>query len=317
MTKRPARKDLRDRLFTIALHLLIELLRHLPRMSAIALMRGIGRLIFTLGKEGRTLTIRHLTIAFANEKSPREIRTLAGRVYRHFATALADTIRLPVNLRQGINTLITAQGIHHLDQALASGKGVLIITGHFGNWELLGAWLAQNGYPLRVVGTTLENEGLNKIVVNMRNASGYTNIARGAGTREIIRSLHQGCAIGLLIDQDTSVPGVFVQFFGKPAHTPTGPAILARKLGIPIIPIFMHLKDDLTYHIECEPPLKLISTDDAKHDLLVNTQLCSDTYEQVIRRFPEQWVWMHKRWKTRPDAPESTTQQKAEPSNFP
>lgn len=300
MKKRSARKDLRDRLFTVSLHLLIMVLRLIPRRLAIAVMRAIGRLIFLLGRKGRALTIRHLTMAFAHEKSPREIRRLGALVYRHFATAIADTIRLPVILRQGINRLITVQGIHHLDQALASGKGTLMITGHFGNWELLGAWMAQNGYPLRVVGTTLENEGLNNIVVDMRNKAGYTNIARGAGTRDIIRSLHQGCAIGMLIDQDTRVPGVFVQFFGQPAHTPTGPAILARKFNIPIIPIFMHLRDDLSYHIECEPPLSLTYTDNPEQDLIVNTQLCSDAYERIIRRFPEQWVWMHKRWKTKP-----------------
>lgn len=300
MKKRPVHKEIRDRLFTMALHVLIGLLRHIPRSLAIAIMRGVGSLIYTFGTEGRQLTIRHLTMAFAKEKSPEEIQRLGAKVYRHFATAIADTVRLPVILRQGINSLITTQGMKYLDQALASGKGVLMITGHFGNWELLGAWMAQNGYPLRVVGTTMENEGLNKIIVDMRNHAGYTNIARGAGTREIIRSLHQGCAIGMLIDQDTRVPGVFAQFFGQPAHTPTGPAILARKFDIPIIPIFMHLQDDLTYHIECEPPLELAHTDDPEHDIVVNTQLCSDAYERVIRRFPEQWVWMHKRWKTKP-----------------
>jgi len=293
-------KQLRDRLFSHLLNLLIGCLRRIPRLAAIRVMRGIGFLIFTFGKKGRQRTVSHLTMAFGHEKSASEIYCLAGQVYRHFATALADTMRLPVILRQGINTFISAQGIHHLEQALAEGHGVLMITGHFGNWELLGAWMAQNGYPLRVVGTTLENPGLDKIVVEMRNQAGYTNIARGAGTREILRSLRQGCAIGMLIDQDTRVQGAFVQFFGRPAHTPTGPVILARKFEIPIIPIFMHLKDDLSYQIECEPPLDLEYTLDEERDLIVNTQKCSDVYERVIRRFPAQWVWMHQRWKTKP-----------------
>lgn len=300
MAKNARYKKIRDQLFTQILHLLIGGLRRIPRGAAIQLMRLIGALIFTFSKKGRQLTISHLSMAFGHEKSAAEIHSLANKVYRHFATALADTMRLPVILRQGINTLIKAEGMQHLEQALAQGQGVLMITGHFGNWELLGAWMAQNGYPLRVVGTTLENPGLDKIVVDMRNQAGYTNIARGAGTRDILRSLKQGCAIGILIDQDTQVPGVFVQFFGRLAHTPTGPAILARKFEIPIIPIFMHLKDDLTYQIECEPPLALEYTNDEARDLVVNTQKCSDVYERIIRRFPEQWVWMHKRWKTQP-----------------
>ena len=300
MAKNAHYKKLRDQLFSNLIHLLIALLQHIPRLAAIGLMRIIGSLIFTFDKHGRQRTISHLTMAFGHEKSTAEISCLAGQVYRHFATALADTMRLPVILRQGINRLISVHGIHHLEQALAEGHGVLMITGHFGNWELLGAWMAQNGYPLRVVGTTLENPGIDKIVVEMRNQAGYTNIARGAGTREILRSLRQGCAIGMLIDQDTKVQGAFVQFFGQLAHTPTGPVILARKFEIPIIPIFMHLKDDLSYQIECEPPLDLEYTQDDAHDLIVNTQKCSDAYERVIRRFPAQWVWMHKRWKTQP-----------------
>lgn len=300
MSKNASYKALRDQLFIGALHLLIGCLRHLPRVTAIRLMRMIGLLIYTFDKDGRQRTISHLTMAFGDQKSPAEIRCLADRVYRHFATAIADAIRLPVILRHGINTLVNAQGMRHLDQALAGGHGVLMITGHFGNWEVLGAWLVQNGYPLRVVGTTIENSGLDKIVVEMRNQAGYTNIARGTGTRDIIRSLRQGCPIGMLIDQDTRVPGVFVQFFGRPTHTPTGPVVLAKKLNIPIVPIFMYLKDDLSYQIECEAPIALEYTGDEAHDLIVNTQKCSDAYERIIRRFPEQWVWMHKRWKKQP-----------------
>lgn len=298
MAKSALYKKLRDQLFTLILHLLIGILRHLPRRAAIQLMRFVGALIFTFSKKGRRLTISHLRMAFGHEKSLAEIHSLAQKVYRHFATALADTMRLPVILRQGINTLVKAEGMQHLEQALAQGHGALMITGHFGNWELLGAWMAQNGYPLRVVGTTLENPGLDKIVVEMRNQAGYTNIARGSGTRDILRSLKQGCAIGMLIDQDTQVHGVFVPFFGRLAHTPTGAAALARKFKIPIIPIFMYLKDDLTYQVECQAALDLEYSADATSDLIVNTEKCSVVYERIIRRFPEQWVWMHKRWKT-------------------
>jgi KDO2-lipid IV(A) lauroyltransferase len=97
------------------------------------------------------------------------------------------------------------------------------------------------------------------------------------------------------------VEGVFVQFFGRPAHTATGPVILSMKLGAPIIPIFMHMRRNLKYHIECGRPLILDNTGDEQRDVVSNTQKCSDVYEHMIRRFPEQWVWMHQRWKTQPD----------------
>ena len=118
----------------------------------------------------------------------------------------------------------------------------------------------------------------------------------------ILRALKKGHSVGMLIDQDTKVQGVFVDFFGKPAHTPTGPSVLARKLDLPIIPIFMYMKDDLTYHLECQPPLELIKTSNQEKDIKDYTQKCSDAYEAIIRRYPEQWVWMHKRWKTQPQS---------------
>jgi len=203
-------------------------------------------------------------------------------------------------VRKGLDGLISASGFEHLEKAVAAKKGVIALTGHFGNWELLGAYVVHRGIPLRVVGTALEDPRLDEMLVSTRNLAGYTNIARGKDTKEILRSLQQGDALGMLIDQDTKVAGVFVDFFGIPAHSPVGPVLLARKYEVPIVPIFMWLKEDLTYQLECFPPLQLIRTDDASHDLQANTQQCSDIYEQMIRRHPEQWVWMHKRWKTRP-----------------
>jgi KDO2-lipid IV(A) lauroyltransferase len=293
-------KKSRDDLFYLLVVGFIGLLRVLPRRSAIALMRALGRLGFLVSGGPRRRAIEHLTFVYGREKSLAEINNLARRVFIHFATAAADLIRMPVLLRQDINRLVTASGLEHLDRAFAEGRGVLMITCHFGNWEILGAWLAKNGYRMSVVGTTLFDPRLDRILVETRDQAGYTNIARGKGTREIIRTLKKGEAVGMLIDQDTKADGVFVNFFGRPAHTPTGPAVLARRLDLPIIPIFCFLQEDLTYRIECLPPLALVKSDDEAYDIRINTQKCSDAYESMIRRFPEQWVWMHKRWKTQP-----------------
>lgn len=303
MAKKRLYIRIRDTIFYWLVLVVVTTLRLLPRRPALLIMRGIGHLIFRLSKKNRSRTIRHLTFAFGNEKSTTEIKQLAHRVFLHFTTAAADFIRLPNIIKAGINNLITVEGIEHLDQALAPGRGALMITAHFGNWELLGAWLAQNGYPLKVVGTSLFDDRLDRIIVETRNSAGYTNIARGKSTREIIRSLKDGHPVGMLIDQDTKVQGVFVNFFGQPAFTPTGPVVLARKFKLPLVPIFMRIKDDFTYHIECSKPIDLVFTDNEEHDILVNTQRCSDVYEQLIRRYPEQWVWMHKRWKTQPAKP--------------
>ena len=300
MKKRPLHKKIRDHLFFLLLQLIIMMLRLMPRRMAIGFMKSTGRLIFRLAGSERTRTIRQLTMALGKEKTASEIEAIACRVFMHFAAISVDFVRLPDIIRQGINNLIDTQGMEHLDKAMAEGKGVIMITGHFGNWELLGAWLAQNGYPLKVVGTSLDDPRLDALVVRNRNAAGYTNIARGKGTREIIRTLRQGHVIGMLIDQDTEVQSLFVNFFGRPAYTPTGAAVLARKLNVPIIPIFMPMNEDLTYSIECGAPLDLQQTENEEEDILTNTQRCTDVIEEMIRRSPSQWVWMHKRWHKQP-----------------
>jgi KDO2-lipid IV(A) lauroyltransferase len=111
----------------------------------------------------------------------------------------------------------------------------------------------------------------------------------------------------MLIDQDTKVDGVFVKFFNQWAHTAVGPVVLARKYGLKIIPVFMRLNSHFTYYIEVQEPLRLEFTGNREHDLIVNTQKCSDAYEGIIRQYPEQWVWMHRRWKKQPDAQNTLT----------
>lgn len=298
---RPIHKKVRDTLFFYIVLACTKLLRLIPRRAAIGLMRLLGSVLFLTAKKDRDNTIRHLTQAFGAEKSTAEIKAVARQVFLHFATVVADVTRMPVLLRQGIDNLVTIkEGVHHLEEAKAAGKGFIVLASHFGNWELLGAWLAGNGFPIKVVGSSMFDPRLDKIVVGTRNQAGYTNIARGKGTREIIRALKKGYALGMLIDQDTRVQGTFADFFGHPAHTPTGPAVLARKFDVPIVPVFMRLRRDLTYHLVCLPPLPLQHTDDEQHDIQVTTQQCNDVYERMIRRYPEQWVWMHRRWRKQP-----------------
>ena len=274
----------------------------MKRSTAIRLTLLIGRIAFYLAKGARSRTIQHLTWAFATEKSPEEIKSLARKTFLNLAVTTADAIRLPILIEQGLNNFVTAEGFHHLKNAHAKGKGVIGLTGHFGNWELLGAWLVQNGIPLKVIGRSAYDARLDKMIVEVRNSAGYKNIPRGDSSREIIRSLRLGYVLGLLIDQDTRVEGVFVNFFDRPAHTATGPVILSEKFGAPIVPIFIRLREDLTYHVYCGEELSLENTGDKERDLIVNTQKCSDVYERIIRRFPDQWVWMHRRWKKQPTA---------------
>jgi len=281
---------------------LIGFLRLLPRKASIFIMRTLGRATFCLAKSRRMDTIEHLTAAFGEEKSYAKINQIARQVFLNFSTCAADAIRLPRIIDEGMDKIITTvSGQEILDPVLKRGKGAILLTAHFGNWELLGAWMAKNGYKIKVVGAPNRNARIDKLITETRNNAGYYNIARSTGTREIIRSLDDGWFIGMLIDQDTKVDGVFVKFFNQWAHTATGPIVLAKKYNLEVIPMFIRLKDDFTYHLEVQPPLDLEFTGDKRHDLLVNTQKCSDAYERIIRRYPEQWAWIHPRWKKQPE----------------
>jgi KDO2-lipid IV(A) lauroyltransferase len=300
MNKKPLAKKIRDDFFYVLVLFWVKVLRLLPRRPGLMVMRGLARLAFLLAGAPRQRTLDHLTMVYGAEKSRPEIRALARAVFSHFAAAATDVIRMPIMVRSGLNKIITTQGTEHLDRAFKAGKGVIVTTCHFGNFELLGAWMAQNGYPMKVIGTALFDPNLDRLLIEIRKSAGNTVISRGNNTREIVRTLKNGEAVGILIDQDTKSQGVFVNFFDKPAHTPTGPAVMARRMGVPIIPTFMYMKEDYSYHLEVQPPLVLVRTADEASDILVNTQKISDAYEAMIRRFPAQWVWMHKRWKTQP-----------------
>ena len=277
-------------------------LNKLPRRMAISCMRRVGLAAFYVLISRRRRTIRNLTLAFGEEKSPAEIQEIARQVFLNFSTFAADAIRIPHLIENGLGRLIAVKGAKNLDELSGNHKGSIVLTAHLGNWELLGAWLAWRGIRIKAVGAPNSNQKLNQMIIEARNRAGYHSIERGGATREILRALASGCSIGVLIDQDTKVEGVFVKFFNQWAHTPVGPVKLARKYDLKIIPMFIRLTDDHTYVVEVKEPLSLVFTGNKTQDLILNTQICSDACEEIIRRYPEQWLWTMRRWKRQPDA---------------
>lgn len=280
---------------------LVTFVRLLPRRAALWMMRGLGRAAFYLLKSKRLRTLKHLTAAFGHEKSASDIHRIARQAFTNFGAFAADAVLTPRIMGNGIDELITAEGLEHLDSLARNNEGAILLTAHFGNWELLAAWVAKRGYKLKVIAAPQTNQWINRLIADMRKGEGYESIERGNHTREILRALADGYSIGVLIDQDTKVDGVFVKFFNQWAHTPVGPVRLALKYGLKIIPIFIHLRSDDTYHVEVKEPLPLVVTGDKRRDLIVNTQICSDACEAIIRQHPEQWLWMMRRWKRQPE----------------
>lgn len=199
----------------------------------------------------------------------------------------------PANIRQYVNI----EGEEYLREALSAGKGAVLATAHSGNWELLGAALAMNGFPLAAVVQRQTNAAMDHFINEYRSMTGM-HVTYKSGVRDMVRLLNEGKIIGLLMDQDAQ-PGVFVNFFGREASTPPGPAALARMTGAPIVPAFITGNGDGTHHAIIHPPIILEKTADREHDIQVMTQKLTGIIEEHIRQYPHEWFWLHNRWKTK------------------
>jgi KDO2-lipid IV(A) lauroyltransferase len=298
---RRTRKRIKNWLIFISVKAGLRWINSVARSTAIKFLQTLSLLGFYLVRAERQKTIKHLTMVYGKEKDSQEIYRIAKAVFLNLGRNMADAFRIPCYNSQNIDRIVRAKGLDNLDRALQKGKGVLALTGHVGNWELMGGYLAMKGYAVNVVGAPIYDSRLDDLVINNRLKSGMKYIARGSATREIIRALRRNEIVGLLIDQDTKhVDGVFVDFLGEQAYTPVGPVILAMKTAAAIVPMAIHIQKDNTHLVEIEDELELVFAEDESDNRIHNTQLCSNAIEKFIRKYPTQWVWMHRRWKTKP-----------------
>jgi KDO2-lipid IV(A) lauroyltransferase len=298
MKKKKLYKNFKHTFVYWLVRMLFVSVRRMSRRTALRFGKTLGSATFHLFQGERKKVQEHLSIAFADLSSRRIVR-LSRAVFVHLGKNAIDLMRLGSSTNEELDRIVCAEGLEHLDRAQAEGKGVILLSGHIGNWELLGVYLTMKGYPISAVGRSLNNRKLDRLLVSHRERFDIQNIARGKATREILRALRRGKLVALLIDQDTKVEGAFVDFFGQPAFTPTGPVSLSLKLGAPIVPVAIHREQDDTYHLVVRPQIELIRTGDETEDRRINTATCSKILEDFIREHPAQWVWMHRRWKTK------------------
>jgi KDO2-lipid IV(A) lauroyltransferase len=295
------------RLSFVGLEAVRRLVRALPHERAVALGASVGRAYARLHGP-RTGTARiNLAIAYP-ELSPAERHTMLVETYANAGRLVAETALLEKLSREELLALAMIEGFEHLEAAQKASPrgGVIILTAHFGSFELFAAIMAARGVPLSIVHRTANNPYLDGMVTGWRKASGIEVIRRGAAARAVLRSLRNGRCVVMPLDQDTrEKEGVFTPFFGRPACTRDGPARLAMRLGVPVVPGFMFRVDGSARHRICiQPALELLpegldreSTDVA---VLENVRRMSATIEAAIREAPTQWIWSHRRWKTQP-----------------
>lgn len=301
MPKRPLKKRIKYALihwFTLALIYLVNLF---PRRWVLAVTGYLGGVAYHLFRKPRNITLTNLHLVYSDTKTPMEIRALSQEVFKMLGRNAGDIIKgLFIKRLEDFKKIVQVEGEEHLERAFARGKGVIAVTAHLGAFEFTCTYLGLAGYNPLAIGTALKDEKLNKLLVEQRISRGAEAVQRGKGTLRLMKGLKSGRLMLILIDQDTRVKSRFVNFMGRPAATPIGGTLMAQRTGASVVPLYITLQPDYRQLIRIGPEIEIQRTDDEEHDLVVNTQRISDTTEQAIRNNPEQWVWMHERWKTKP-----------------
>lgn len=237
----------------------------------------------------------NLRAIFPN-KSNRELKKISRMVFRNFAKYLADFFRFEKLNRQYIDKKIKLENLHYFDEALAKGKGVIVLTAHLGNWELGGVVVAQLGYPFWAVALPHKTKKVNDFFDAQRNRKGVKVIATGKAVRSCISELRNNHMVALAGDRDFTEKGILIDFFGLPMHFPEGSATLSLMTGASIVPAFMLRNPDDSFTLKIEKPIEFSPSGDKAKDLEGLIMVYKNIFEDYIRRYPEQWYVFRRFW---------------------
>lgn len=254
---------------------------------------------YYLSRKHRLIAIHNLMRSFP-EKTAGEIIKIARRSYSNFALVVAEFADIPYFNKDNLARWITIEGLKHYTEACREGKGVLLFGAHFGNWEIGNAALAITTRPFVFLYRILDSPFLENNITSVRASYGNVSLSKENAMRPVIRHLKKGATVNMLIDQNVAwYDGAFVNFFGRKACTTSGLALLAQHTEAPVLPSFTRRLPDGKYILEIGPRVEIIRTGNRDNDVLINTQNFTKIIEEKIRQAPEQWFWVHQRWKTK------------------
>ena len=292
---------MREWLEYAAVWVTLKTLGILPRTAARGLASGAAQALYAILPKLRKTAEFNLQLAFP-EWSEAQRKAVIHGMLRNLGWMAAEFARLPRYRKENIEQLVVLDGHGNFLAGHGRGKGVLYLTGHIGAWELSSYAHALYGFPLHYMARPLDNARVNTLVNEYRCLSGNRPIFKNESARVLLKILRESGTVGILADQNTMPEeGVFVDFFGETACTTTGIARVALHTGAAVVPGYAIWDESIQkYRLRFEPPVELIRTGDADKDIFENTQRFAKVMEQIIRKYPEQWVWVHARWKTRP-----------------
>lgn len=281
--------------------LLIKLLGLLPRTMARRVGAAIGWSAYATVPRLRRVGMENLALAFPGKSRAEREQILRG-VYRSLGWQLAEFCRMPRTTLEQANRFIRYAGLENYLEARERGQGVLVLTGHIGAWELSSFYHSLAGYPMSMVIRRLDNPLVDRFVNAIRCQHGNRVLHKNDFARGLIAAMRAGETVGVLMDTNMTPPqGVFVDFFGAAACTAAGIARVALRTGAAVLPGFLAWEpSENRYVLHFLPELQLVNTSDDDRDAVANTQLFTNALEAIIRQYPGQWLWVHRRWKTRP-----------------
>ena len=284
-----------------AVRLVLKTLGALPRGVARWIAIQVANLLLAFVPRLKRVAYFNLRIAFP-EWTEEERRATVRKMTRYLAWQAVEFARFPRYTPSNIARWLELEGHENFLKGKSRGKGVLFLTGHIGAWEFSSFAHALYGHPLHYMARPLDNQRIDALVNSYRSLSGSRPIFKNESARHMLKILHAGGTIGILADQNTMPnEGVFVDFFGKPACTTAGIARVAIHTGAAVVPVCAYWSEEAQkYKLRFQPPLELIRTGSAETDIRDNTQKFARVIENIIRELPEQWNWVHARWKTRP-----------------
>lgn len=270
------------------------------RLSPLPVARGLtiaaARLAFHLVPRIKTVGRANLSLAYGDSLTPEEKERILRGAVDNMARVAAEFSHMPALARRRYEGYAVTRGEEHVDFT----KGVLLIGGHLGNWEMMASVMAARGYRVAEVVRPLDDPWLDHVIDATRRGACIHTIPKDDAAREVMRLLKENWLVGILIDQSPRENAAPAAFFGQPCWATIAPALLHARAKAPIHPVSMFRQPDGCYVLEFHPALDLVRTGDLRKDLVVNTQRCQDVFEQIVRQHPEQWLWLHRRWKKHP-----------------
>ena len=280
----------------------IKILGAMPRPLSRAFAIGISQVVYLLHFRLRQVGLRNLAMVFPEKSEAERARVLRGG-FASLGRQLAELCQFPKYTPENIDEVVTYEGLENYERAYARRKGVLFLTAHFGGWELSAFAHSLHGHWLHIVMRPMDNQYLDRLLQNYRTMHGNKTVAKDDFVRGLLAAMKAGETVGILMDTNMTPPqGIFVDFFGIPACTASGLARIALRTDAAVVPGFTIWDPALRkYRLRFDPALELIRSGDLEADIAANTQLFTRVIEDYVRNYPDQWLWVHRRWKTRPE----------------